>query len=571
MQFNNYRIFFPWFLALNISAPLMVMAHETAGGPAQYKDAAITPDAQVTLDNHSLLTPDQYYMAEVHALGLIHAREHLQARNEERRLLAHPPSSIATVSTTNTDPSVAGSWSSPQALDTNAVAVHMVVLHDGKVLMQGVAATVVHKSPGPRAAFVYDPVTQTGNQADAPENVFCGGQNILADGRVLFVGGDDTSAVKPIPGLRTDNLFDPVTQVWSYAAPNAEGRWYPTVTQLASGQMLVDGGNAAKDIGGWNDLLEVYTPGLPGEPGTMVSVAEENYSMLYPRDFLLGTGNVLQIRGKISKLIDTTTWTSKPLASMQQTRDIGAAAVMLPAGLDQAPTKVMIAGGIAPGQQAALSSVEMLDTALVQKQSSLITFQRLADLPNPRSHMNLVLLPNGKVLGIGGNSTGILSNPQFAAILYDPISNAWSTLAPQVKRRAYHSTAVLLPDARVLSAGDNQVGGGMDTIEIYSPPYLFRGPRPVINWATRDLKYGHTIYINSGSSSVTEAVLIAPAATTHTADMHQRLLRLSLQVSPKGFTAHAPTNPAIAPPGYYMLFLLNDKGVPSIASWIHLT
>ena len=132
-------------------------------------------------------------------------------------------------------------------------------------------------------------------------------------------------------------------------------------------------------------------------------------------------------------------------------------------------------------------------------------------------------------------------------------------------------------DGRVFSAGDDlhplQPDGSRsqtDTAEIYSPPYLFNGPRPQIDFASQAIHWGDAFGINSASPDIDRAVLMAPGATTHGFDMNQRNVKLRVldTVDGKGVDVVAPPSPSIAPPGYYMLFLINKQGVPSVASWV---
>ena len=146
--------------------------------------------------------------------------------------------------------------------------------------------------------------------------------------------------------------------------------------------------------------------------------------------------------------------------------------------------------------------------------------------------------------------------------------NTWRTMAAQTLRRAYHSTAILLPDGRVLSGGDNRPGGGQKKLDIYSPPYLFKGARPTITSATASVGNGGTLNVVT-PSAVNRAVLMAPGATTHANDMHQRMVELQFTSTANGISAQVPAA-GVAPPGYYMLFILNSAGVPSVASWVHV-
>ena len=167
-----------------------------------------------------------------------------------------------------------------------------------------------------------------------------------------------------------------------------------------------------------------------------------------------------------------------------------------------------------------------------------------------------------------------------------PIPRNGSLGPAQIEDRGYHATALLLPDGRVFSGGDNRhpfepEGGDSetDTAEIYSPPYLFRGKRPVIKKAPRRAGWNELIKVDTkGKSKATSAVLVAPSATTHGNDMNQRLVPLRVKKPKhkntkkgfKGLQLITPPNAGVAPPGYYMLFVLNKKGVPSVAKWVKL-
>ncbi len=183
--------------------------------------------------------------------------------------------------------------------------------------------------------------------------------------------------------------------------------------------------------------------------------------------------------------------------------------------------------------------------------------------------MSPVLLPDGSVLGVGGNSKGNFDLPQYTALRYVPGSSSWTTLAAQAERRGYHSSAVLLPDGRVFSAGDTGAGGGGNTDEIYSPPYLFQGSRPTITNAPEQVNHGDTFTITTPDSG-SRAVLMSPGAATHTVDFSER--HIELEASPDGnggITATAPGS-TVALTGHYMLFLVDANGVPSTATWIHI-
>ena len=195
-----------------------------------------------------------------------------------------------------------------------------------------------------------------------------------------------------------------------------------------------------------------------------------------------------------------------------------------------------------------------------------------APLPESRRNVNTVILPDGDLLAVGGNDNGASNGYVEESELYSPATNTWTPMASQSQGRGYHSTAILLPDARVLSAGDDTAAGGgweNDIAEIYSPPYLFPGARPSITSAPRAIKWGSPFTIGT-SDAVARAVLIAPGATTHGNDMNQRHVELAISPTAGGIQAIAPPSANVAPPGPYMLFLLNAQGVPSVARFVQV-
>jgi hypothetical protein len=191
----------------------------------------------------------------------------------------------------------------------------------------------------------------------------------------------------------------------------------------------------------------------------------------------------------------------------------------------------------------------------------------------PRMNGNAVLLPDGTVLMVGGGlGPRRYQNPVLQSELYDPVTETWTVMAAQSVPRMYHSTAVLLPDGRVLSAGeDHGPMSNQTSAEIYSPPYLFKGPRPTVSSAPGSIGYGQQFTVTSPDvSGITRVVMMAPGSVTHALDNGQRHLDLSFTHVGDGLVVTSPPNANQAPPGWYMLFILNSSGVPSIASWMHL-
>ena len=193
------------------------------------------------------------------------------------------------------------------------------------------------------------------------------------------------------------------------------------------------------------------------------------------------------------------------------------------------------------------------------------TWVARAPMAWPRRQLNATLLPDGKVLVTGGSSGEDFdddSRPVKVPELYDPDTNTWTKLAPAVDYRGYHSAALLLPDGRVLTGG----GRNRRTTEIFSPPYLEQdGPRPIIQGTPAVITPGTQFLLQTADAArVAKVTMLTLGSVTHAFDQHQRFLKLSFTQASGGLQVTAPVNNLAAPPGYYMLFLVDGRGVPSV-------
>lgn len=511
------------------------------------------------------LVADPTFTEEVPVIGLEHACEHLRGRKQVKggipavdSLSGHHQTSdqmSRSAALAAEDPAVVGSWSAAVNPGTKTVGISAVLLHTGKVLLFGGKYSSTDKNT---AAYLYDPVTKTGHEVPAPAAVFCGSITQLSDGRVLSAGG-----ASPVPkGIVDLWLFDPVSEEWVRQPNTPLGRYYPTSTRLADGRIVITAGTQL-DGRTANPTVEVYTPPAGGQVmGTLQVVGPAHVTRFYPRQWLMPDGNMLQVDQLKSYKLDPATWNWTALKSLPSGNGGGSAGLMLPAG-PGGSSRVLMIGGLKKG--VATASTVRFDYANAAAGWSLAR-----PMPTARSHMNVVQVPDGSAFAIGGNSTQLYNDGQTQTMKYTPGNDTWTNMATQGVRRAYHSTAVLLPDGRIMSAGDGGPGGGRQQIDYYSPPYLFQGPRPVIGSAPSQVDYGQTFTVATSGPEVTRAVLMAPAATTHANDMNARHVELAVSPAAGGLTATAPTSARLAPPGYYMLFTLTPDGVPSVATWVHV-
>jgi hypothetical protein len=254
-------------------------------------------------------------------------------------------------------------------------------------------------------------------------------------------------------------------------------------------------------------------------------------------------------------------------------------AVLLPLGAPFDQATVLVMGGNTP----ATNSVESIILTATSN-FSVGTWSNVPSMASARIEMNATLLPNGEVLVTGGSAQdNVPSTAARTAEAYNPATNSWRTLAAARFPRLYHSVALLIPDATVWTAGSNPQRGTYDThMEIFRPPYLFTtnttgqvvsAPRPVINSVPSSIRYGSSFNLSTVNAAVTSSVvMIRLGAVTHAFDMDQRMLRLSYSNPVAGqLSVQAPTNSNVAPPGYYMLFILNRSGVPSVAKFVNIS
>lgn len=340
------------------------------------------------------------------------------------------------------------------------------------------------------------------------------------------------------------------------------GRWYPTLITLGDGRVVATSGGG----GPQNEIYANPTGWQAAGPGIGWP--------LYPHLHLLRDGRVFHSGMRLGGtgllpgfLAPTTgTYTPLPAAAMPPTFNFGArdqgASVLLPPVQSQ---KVMIMGGGSPS----IRDAHVIDTSAPSP-----AYVAAPSMLRPRVHVNAVILPDRTVVATGGSA--IAENALVAsteAEIYDPAANTWTTGARARVPRLYHSVALLMPDGRVLTSGSNPSRRNDEKrIEIYHPPYLFRGPRPCIEQAPEKVTLGRSFTVHlSNAAGIKWISLIKPMATTHSYDSEQRLVDIEFRRSGVcRLNAHMPANPNLVPPGWYMLFVVNRRGVPSVANWIHV-
>jgi hypothetical protein len=559
---------------------------------------------------HARLSEAALVRLETRLLGSAHAAEHRRARAWERRAAARwarlTPSQrrrarAAARTAAAGDPATEGRWLAP--FEMPVVGVHAALLPTGKVMF--FSQKVNDYRSGLVAAHLWDPARRPGEPGEfesvpPPANIWCGGQSLMADGQLLVAGGnlDFPRGGLNYKGLNTVFTFDPWAKTWTRQPDMTHGRWYPTQTLLPDGRTLITSGYDEGGALGWNVDIDVFNPpATRGGQGSITTIARygeiansPRLPQWYPHWFVMPSGGVLNAGFSRSQ-----SWLLNPAPGAVSAEDRPnwsaqrkyGTAVLAP-GTPAGSTHVMQVGGYdhTTTEKLATATAEVFDEAAPQTPPVAAP-----SLQVPRANHNTVLLPDRSMVTVGGgggegpgvpDAAGGPAAPdwtqQRAIEIRDPVTGAWRLGPSQVYKRAYHSTALLLPDGRVLSAGDDRDPARgptyveKDRAEIYEPPYLFApGPRPAIVRAPGGVAYGERFGVDT-SDPIASAVLMAPGATTHANDMHQRFVQLDIAPRPdgRGAALAAPPNPNVAPPGYYMLFVLGPTGKPSVATWVYV-
>jgi galactose oxidase len=518
------------------------------------------------------------------------------------------------------------------------VAIHTHVLRNGRVLMWGRRdrpdqSLDIHEC----TPFVWDPKDPlispnptnppTAKTTNTPQpkrkddtddtkettvNLFCSGHTFLPDGRLLVVGGHNADS----DGLNQAVIYTPASPssndpgTWSPTAPMGQGdtmrRWYPTATTLPDGSVLVLSGSyidTTQPKGKQTiivDLLQVWENDKwktikKGDGGDLNFFGLP----LYPRMHVASDGRVFMSGTNAGTFLLKTSqpggWTGVgPRANGN--RDY------CPAVMYDRDKIIYIGGGndpAPPGNQndprpptAEVEIIDLSENPPRWRATQSMTFRR-------RQH-NAVILPDGTVLVTGGTRGGDGDKPAngtpgfndlrpgqpvHVAELWDPKGNggsgAWTELAAEEVDRCYHATAVLLPDARVLSAGggeyrpdDLNTNAPEDShreAQIFSPPYLFKGPRPVITSAPASVNYEDSFQVGTSQpNDIGRVSWVRLPSVTHSFDQNQRINFLDFAVGTGTLNVTAPNSPDVCPPGHYMLFILSKAGVPSEAKIIQI-
>lgn len=474
-----------------------------------------------------------------------------------------------------------GSWSvNPQ--DAPVRAVHVALLRTGKVLLvSGSGNNFTNFAAGTFSTSIWDPNTNTFSPVTTPWDAFCSGHAFLADGRLLVAGGTQDyprTAGQTFAGTRKGYVFNPATSSYTAVPDMSVGRWYPTLVTLGNGNILSVAGldenrNTVSTAETFNASTSTWSAPTQPPSGSSLPLGWPLYPSLHlladGRLFFSGvtTFNPINSSPGIWNL-STNSMTGVPGLSDAGRRDQGMS-VLLPPAQSQ---KVMVFGGGFTGD----SNPAVTSTAIADLSKPNPTFTAGPTLSEPKMYVSAVILPNSNVLETGGARTSRESADDpgytYSTQIYDPSTGQLTDGPPSTIGRGYHSSAILLPDGRVATFGNNPRDGSFEMrIEIFRPAYMFKD-RPVIDSVATELPRGvPTPIATHGKNLVTSAVLVRPMAATHSTDTEQRLVDLTYSGSGSSATVTVPTNPNLLPPGWYMLFARDGQRTPSVARWVHVS
>ncbi|QBY55513.1 RICIN domain-containing protein [Cupriavidus oxalaticus] len=464
-------------------------------------------------------------------------------------------------------------WTAPRTLPIVPVAA--ANMPNGKILTWSSYDRFNFGGDGGQTyTAIFDPATGSSTETlvtNTGHDMFCPGIANLPDGRIFVNGGSSDTKT---------SIFNPGNGTWSAGPPMNIGRGYQGSVTLSNGGVFTIGGSWATVRGGKDGETWLPTSGWQRNTAVLASYfltndaagiwRSDNHTWL----FSVANGRVFHA-GPSQRMnwVDTAGNGSVTWAGQRgtDTDAMNGNAVMFDIG------KILTIGG-APNYDNTWATG---NAHLIDLNGGNATVRQIGAMAYPRAFHNSVVLPNGQVVVIGGQTYAQPFSDDRAVLvaeLWDPATEKFRMLAPMATPRTYHSVALLLPDGRVLSGGGGLCGNcstNHPTVEILTPPYLLNADgsaavRPAINSAPAEAILGTAIAVTT-DSTVTSFAAVRLSSATHSVNNEQRRIPLSFTRGTAGeYLLNIPSDPGVAVPGYYMLFALNDKGVPSLAKTVRI-
>ena len=545
---------------------------------ATYVAGEIAPSGETTATTSATARVDREWMAAAvdAAKGDPMILAAIQTRANENRIMHGDPDALAAFETVRPSGALTalpalgdparGTFS--PVVDWPLVGIHAVLTFDGRVLTYGTTTAGVRT--GYYVYDIWDPLLGLGSDSHTvlpnatAVDIFCNAQLLLPDGNIEMWGGDVVNLDKGSASLQPNddsNLFSPLDNSLARTGKMFRKRWYATATTLPNGEVYIQGGT------GGEDFPEVRTS--TGSFRLLTGASTTYLGALYPRNFVAPDGNIFGTRYEEMYRVAPYDAGAIKRAGRFPTSNMGASstAVMF------RPGKILQVGG---GYDATSASPY---AHVIDINPATPVIQEVARPIHPRHWGTSTMLADGRVFLSGGSmaDNDPVNGVAYTSELYDPVANTWSEGATAQRMRLYHSAALLLPDATVLTLGGGAVGPQLNlNAEIYYPPYLFNADgtpasRPIITTAPMTTDPGGTIGIATPApATITRVTLVKTGSVTHSLDMDQRFLELPFTVVGSELQAALPANPFETPPGFYMVFVIDDQGVPSEAAMLRI-
>lgn len=453
-------------------------------------------------------------------------------------------------------PQTGGQWDYLPSFPPEFNALHVVAGPNGKILL--VAGSGKNKAnfvAGTFTSYVWDPVTDERRMIPTPSDMFCAGHTLLPDGRAL-IGGGTAAYGPPFKGSPALYAFNFSTEQYEQLTPLEVGRWYPTAVTGADGRVLFVAGfdeNGIKtnvtESFDYRTNTHVRVPSLQNLPNYVHLHVASNSKFFVANSQQPGfwdpyANTFARVNGFIGPKLNPSTSASCFVGDVR----------------DQ---NLMMIGGGWPA-----TSI----TRIIDLDAPTPTYRQGPSLGAAKGYVGCVNLPDGTLFEANGGSSNQIAGASSEAAILTSVDSEWTPVnpLPDGEHRLYHSLLFLLDSGQVVSTTSNPKGEARNnSVLIYSPPYLFKGERPVITSAPVEVTYGGTYPVGATATGATvDRITITSAPSpTHSLDSNQRYLSLPVVAG----AVTLPTSSAILPPGWYRLWAVDSQGRPSVASWIHLS
>ncbi len=463
---------------------------------------------------------------------------------------------------------VRGAWS--PVIPWPVIGVHAVLLPDGRIMSYGTRSTnfPANQAGQQTAFFDYDIWDPAGGLSgghltlpnDTATDIFCSSQLVLPTGdEVLINGGDNwTGTGTTNSGNRNSNTFSLAGNTLTRRNDMNRARWYSSAITLLNGETYIQGGSSGTD-----------RPEVRQTNGSFRLLSGANTSSLdfmYARNFIAPDGRIFGFDsgGRMYYVNPAGTGSITMAGTFAASAVPGAPRGNSASAVMFRPGRILQLGGTNNG-------AVVID---IRGASPVLT--ATAPMPGPaarRELVNTAVMPDGRVLATGGSAVwNQLTDVTYTADIWDPLTGTWVQGAVADRARLYHSNSLLLPDGTVMIGGGGAPGPQKNlNVEVYYPPYLFdsgnqRVVQDTVSSIQGELQIGETFDVEMATTTpISRIAMIKTGSVTHSWNSEQRFNELVFVQRGSTLSVQAPTRAVDAPPGFYMLFAVNDAGIPAIA------